>query len=37
MRRDLKQFGYDFFKNSLQLTSAIDAMPAATNYQLGPG
>ncbi len=37
MRRELKQFGYDFFKNSLQLTSAIDAMPAATDYQLGPG
>lgn len=37
MRRDLKQFGYDFFKNSLQLTSAIDAMPAAADYQLGPG
>ena len=37
MRRDLKQFGYDFFKNSLQLTNAIDAMPAATDYQLGPG
>ena len=37
MRRELKQFGYDFFKNSLQLTSAIDAMPAGTNYILGPG
>jgi len=37
MRRDLKQFGYDFFKNSQQLTNAIDAMPAATDYQLGPG
>ena len=37
MQRDLKQFGYDFFKNSLQLTSAIDAMPVPTNYQLGPG
>lgn len=36
MRRELKQFGYDFFKNSLQLTSAIDAMPVATTYQLGP-
>lgn len=35
--RDLKQFGYDFFKNSLQLTSAIDAMPAGSNYLLGPG
>jgi protein involved in polysaccharide export with SLBB domain len=37
MRRELKQFGYDFFKNSLQMTNAIDAMPAATDYQLGPG
>lgn len=37
MRRELQQFGYDFFKNSLQLTSAIDAMPVATTYQLGPG
>lgn len=37
MSRDLKQFGYDFFKNSLQLTSAIDAMPAGTSYILGPG
>lgn len=37
MSRALKQFGYDFFKNSLQLTSALDAMPVATNYQLGPG
>jgi protein involved in polysaccharide export with SLBB domain len=37
MRRDLKQFGYDFFKNSLQMTSATDAMPVATDYQLGPG
>jgi protein involved in polysaccharide export with SLBB domain len=37
MRRDLKQFGYDFFKNSMQLSNAIDAMPAATDYQLGPG
>ncbi|MDD2539977.1 MAG: SLBB domain-containing protein [Desulfuromonadaceae bacterium] len=33
----MKQFGYDFFKNSLQLTSAIDAMPAGSNYLLGPG
>ena len=37
MRRELKQFGYDFFKNSLQLTSAIDAMPVGANYILGPG
>jgi protein involved in polysaccharide export with SLBB domain len=37
MRRELKQFGYDFFKNSLQLTSAIDAMPAGASYILGPG
>ncbi|MEI6207505.1 MAG: SLBB domain-containing protein [Desulfuromonadales bacterium] len=37
MRRELKQFGYDFFRNSLQLTSAIDAMPVGANYMLGPG
>jgi protein involved in polysaccharide export with SLBB domain len=37
MGRNLKQFGYDFFKNSLQLTSAIDAMPVGANYILGPG
>lgn len=37
LRRELKQFGYDFFKNSLQLTSAIDAMPAGSSYILGPG
>lgn len=37
MKRELKQFGYDFFKNSLQLTNSIDAMPVSTNYQLGPG
>lgn len=37
MQRELKQFGYDFFKNSLQLTNAIDAMPAGSGYLLGPG
>lgn len=37
MRRELKQFGYDFFRNSLQLTSAIDAMPVGPQYMLGPG
>jgi protein involved in polysaccharide export with SLBB domain len=37
LRRDLKQFGYDFFKNSQQLTSAIDAMPVGAQYMLGPG
>lgn len=37
MRRELKQFGYDFFRNSLQLTSAIDAMPVGSQYMLGPG
>lgn len=37
MGRELKQFGYDFFRNSLQLTSAIDAMPVGTQYMLGPG
>lgn len=37
MGRELKQFGYDFFRNSLQLTSAIDAMPVGAQYMLGPG
>jgi len=37
MQRELKQFGYDFFRNSLQLTSAIDAMPVGAQYMLGPG
>jgi protein involved in polysaccharide export with SLBB domain len=37
IRRELKQFGYDFFKNSLQLTNAIDAMPVGSQYILGPG
>lgn len=37
LSRDLKQFGYDFFKNSQQLTSAIDAMPVGAQYILGPG
>jgi hypothetical protein len=37
MRRELKQFGYDFFKNSLQLTNALDAMPVGSQYMIGPG
>lgn len=37
INRELKQFGYDFFKNSLQLTSTSDAMPAGSQYMLVPG
>lgn len=36
-RRELKQFGYDFFRNSLQLAAAIETLPAGADYQFGPG
>lgn len=36
-RRELKQFGYEFFRNSLQLTSVVDTLPAGADYLLGPG
>lgn len=35
--RELKQFGYDFFKNSAQLSQAVDSMPAGDEYVVGPG
>lgn len=35
--RELKQFGYDFFKNSAQLSQAVDSMPAGDEYLVGPG
>jgi protein involved in polysaccharide export with SLBB domain len=36
-KRELRQFGYDFFKNSAQLLEAIDNLPIGDNYVLGPG
>jgi protein involved in polysaccharide export with SLBB domain len=36
-KRELRQFGYDFFKNSAQLLGAMDNLPVGDNYVLGPG
>lgn len=35
--RELKQFGYDFFRNSPQLSQAVDSLPAGDEYLVGPG
>lgn len=36
-RRELKQFGYEFFKNSSQMLGAMDSLPVGGDYVLGPG
>ena len=36
-KRDLRQFGYDFFKNSSQLAGSMDNMPVGGDYNIGPG
>ncbi len=35
--RELRQFGYDFFKNSSQALAAMDSLPVGDEYILGPG
>lgn len=35
--RDLRQFGYDFFKNSAQLVGTMDNLPVGEDYTIGPG
>src|SRR5512133_2052133 len=35
--RELRQFGYDFFKNSSQVLGAMDSLPVGNDYILGPG
>jgi protein involved in polysaccharide export with SLBB domain len=35
--RDLRQFGYDFFKNSAQLAGTMENMPVGGDYTIGPG
>jgi protein involved in polysaccharide export with SLBB domain len=35
--RTLKQFGYDFFKNSLAAATPLDNAPVGADYVLGPG
>lgn len=37
LKRNLRQFGYDFFKNSAQLLDVMDNLPVGDNYVLGPG
>lgn len=36
-QRELKQFGYDFFKNTAQLSQGLDLLPAGDEYAVGPG
>lgn len=36
-RRSLKQFGYNFFRNTMLLSSPNDTLPAGPDYVLGPG
>lgn len=36
-KRELKQFGYEFFKNSSQILGAMDTLPVGSDYMLGPG
>ena len=35
--RELRQFGYDFFKNSSQLVGTSDTLPVGNDYIIGPG
>jgi len=35
--RELRQFGYDFFKNSAQTLASMDSLPVGNDYILGPG
>jgi protein involved in polysaccharide export with SLBB domain len=37
LKRELKQFGYDFFKNSLVTAQAAENLPVGGDYILGPG
>ncbi len=37
LKRELRQFGYDFFKNSLATTSISDNLPVGSDYVIGPG
>ncbi len=36
-KRELRQFGYDFFKNSSPFLNVLDSMPASGSYTLGSG
>ena len=36
-QRELKQYGYDFFRNSAQLSQSVDNLPSSDDYLMGPG
>jgi protein involved in polysaccharide export with SLBB domain len=37
IRRDIKQFGYDFFRNSLTNALPLENVPVGPDYVIGPG
>ncbi len=37
LKRDLKQFGYDFFKNSSTMLQTVENAPVGNDYVIGPG
>jgi protein involved in polysaccharide export with SLBB domain len=37
LRRDLKQFGYEFFRNSRGVAQAQENLPVGADYVIGPG
>ena len=37
LKRKLRQFGYDFFKNSQTAATSIDTLPVGSDYVIGPG
>lgn len=37
LKRELKQRGYDFFRNSQALANAPDNLPVGADYRVGPG
>lgn len=37
LNRSLRQFGYDFFKNSLASLTVTDNLPVGSDYVVGPG
>lgn len=37
VKRRLRQFGYDFFRNSQATTASVDTLPVGSDYIIGPG
>jgi protein involved in polysaccharide export with SLBB domain len=36
-KRELKQFGYDFFRNTLLTGAPVENLPVGSDYRIGPG